>query len=126
MHSESPFSSLDSSVVDLDWDQLNQLSEGNSEFELELLQMFTEDIPIYIEEIKNALVSQDLITLKRVSHQIKGSSSNIGAKKIESLAANLETVGSENTWELVTEVVAKLEEKLEVLQQLIEQKYLKS
>jgi HPt (histidine-containing phosphotransfer) domain-containing protein len=121
MHSEPPFSSL----VDLDWDQLNQLSEGNSEFELEILQMFAEDLPAYIKEIKNAVVSQDLITLKRVSHQIKGSSSNVGAKKIESLATNLETVGSENSWQFVTEIVAKLEDRLEVIQQLIEQKYLK-
>ncbi|PSB02647.1 Hpt domain-containing protein [Merismopedia glauca] len=123
MYSESPFPSLDSSVVDIDWYQLSQLSEGNSEFELELLQMFTEDVPIYIEEIKTALANQDLVTLNRVAHQIKGSSGNVGAKKIESLAAELEKVSLDNSSELIREIILKLAEQLEVIKQLMNQKY---
>lgn len=123
MYSESQFSSLDSSVVDIDWDQLSQLSEGSSEFELELLQMFTEDLPIYIEEIKNAVTNEDLVTVKRAAHQIKGSSGNVGAKKIESLAAELEKISPEDSSELMRETISKLEAKLDVVKQLMSQKY---
>jgi hypothetical protein len=125
MHSESPFPSLDSSVVDIDWDQLSQLSEGSPEFELELLQMFMEDMPIYLEEIKTAVVNQDLITFKRVAHQIKGSSGNVGAKKFETMAAALETVSLETSSNFVQEAISKLENYLEILEQLITDKYLK-
>lgn len=124
MFSESPFSSLNSSAVDIDWERLAQLSEGNSEFELELLEMFTEDLPIYIDEIKNALNEGDLATLGRVAHQIKGSSGNVGAKTIEEIAANLEKLASQNSLTLLSENIPKLEIKLAAVKQLISQKYL--
>jgi histidine phosphotransfer protein HptB len=123
MNLESQFSATDSSAFDIDWQQLNQLSEGNSEFELELLQMFIEDLPTYIEEIKVALNREDLVTVNRLAHQIKGSSGNLGAKKLQNLGADLEKMAQEDNAELIKNTIPKLERGLIAIEQIIREKY---
>lgn len=123
MYSEPNFSSLDSSTVDLDWQQLSQLSEGNSEFELELLQMFAEDIPIYLEEIEKAIADKDCKNLKRIAHQIKGSSGNVGAKAMEEVAAKIESSSSNSNLAALEENVKDLEVKFARVKDLIAEKY---
>ncbi|MEH2432792.1 MAG: hypothetical protein V7K25_00775 [Nostoc sp.] len=46
---------VDSFKLPIDWKRLHQLSENNSEFELELLQIFVEDIQPRLEGIKIAI-----------------------------------------------------------------------
>jgi hypothetical protein len=63
----------------IDWKRLHQLSENNSEFELELLQMFVEDIQPRLEILKIAIADNNYEQIAIQIHQIKGASANIGA-----------------------------------------------
>ncbi|WP_138504837.1 response regulator [Nostoc sp. PA-18-2419] len=96
-------STKDADLVDLpiDWERLHQLSENNPEFEIELLQIFVEDIQVRLEIIKMAIAVHDFEQLAREAHQIKGASANMGitimhqaAEKLEQLARNQERRGT--------------------------------
>ncbi|MBH8572411.1 response regulator [Nostocaceae cyanobacterium CENA369] len=103
--SEQTVSTANVGSVDLpiDWEHLHQISENDSEFELNLLEIFVEDIQHHLEITKAAIASHDFEQLAREAHQIKGASANIGAinmrlaaEKLEQLARNQERRGTTN------------------------------
>jgi HPt (histidine-containing phosphotransfer) domain-containing protein len=80
-------------LIDIDWEQLHQVSEDDPEFELELLTMLAEDVKIHINDLRQAVVDRDALTIASEAHYIKGASANVGiisitaaAKQIEALA----------------------------------------
>ncbi|OYE03237.1 ATP-binding protein [Nostoc sp. 'Peltigera membranacea cyanobiont' 232] len=103
----------------IDWERLHQLSENNPEFELELLQIFIEDIQPRLEVVKIAIASHDFDQIALQSHQIKGASVNIGAttmhllaEKLEQLAYNQEDRGTNNLILGLEEFVKRIQEFL--------------
>ena len=79
--------------IDIDWEQLHQVSENDPEFELELLTMLAEDVKIHINDLRQAVVDRDTAAIAHEAHYIKGASANVGivgmtkfAKQIEQLA----------------------------------------
>ncbi|MEH1845775.1 MAG: GAF domain-containing protein [Nostoc sp.] len=118
---EQTASTTDVSSVNLpiDWERLHQLSENNPEFELELLQIFVEDIQPRLEVMKIAIASHDFEQLAREAHQIKGASANVGAtimhlaaEKLEQLAQNQERRGTTNLILELEEFVKRIQEFL--------------
>ncbi|MEH1855997.1 MAG: ATP-binding protein [Nostoc sp.] len=118
---EQTVSTTNVDLVDLpiDWERLHQLSENNPEFELELLQMFVEDIEPRLEIIKIAIATHDFKQIALQIHQIKGSSANMGittmrlaAEKIEQLAYDQERRGTTN-------LIVELEEFLKRIQEFL-------
>ncbi|MCC5633118.1 response regulator [Nostoc sphaeroides CHAB 2801] len=110
---------VDSIDLPIDWKRLHQLSENNLEFELELLQIFVEDIQPHLEVIKTAIATHDFKQLALEIHQIKGSSANIGAttmhlaaEKLEQLARNKERRGTTNLISELEEFVKRIQEFL--------------
>ncbi|MGA7932669.1 MAG: response regulator, partial [Kovacikia sp.] len=77
-------------TLDIDWEQLHQISDGSEEFELELLQTFVKDAEKSLVEIAAAIVGQDFRKLEHAAHQIKGASANIGLKLPRAAADRLE------------------------------------
>jgi histidine phosphotransfer protein HptB len=71
-------------------EHLRQLSEGDTEFELELLQVFVEDTQSHLDAAISAIAANDYKTLEREVHQIKGASGNVGAEAMQALALVLE------------------------------------
>ena len=118
---EQIVSTTDVDLVDLpiDWERLHQLSENNPEFELELLQIFVEDIQSRLEVVKIAIASDDFEQIAHQAHQIKGSSANMGvttmslaAEKLEAVAYNQERRGSSNLILELEEFVKRIREFL--------------
>ncbi|MEH2050248.1 response regulator [Nostoc sp.] len=94
---------VDSVDLPIDWERLHQLSENNPEFELELLQIFVEDIQPRLELIKIAIATHNFEQIAQETHQIKGASANMGvttmhlaAEKLEKIAYNQERRGTSN------------------------------
>ena len=111
----------DVGLVDLpiDCKRLHQLSENNPEFELELLQIFVEDIQPRLEVIKIAIADHDYEQLALQTHQIKGASANMGvttmylaAEKLEQLAINQERRGTTNLISELEDFVKRIQEFL--------------
>ncbi|MBN3926415.1 response regulator [Nostoc sp. NMS4] len=103
----------------IDWERLHELSENNQEFELELLQIFVEDIQPRLEVIKIAIADHDFEQIAHQSHQIKGASANMGvtimhlaAEKLEQLALRQERRGTSNLIVELEDFVKRIQEFL--------------
>ncbi|MEH2061267.1 MAG: ATP-binding protein [Nostoc sp.] len=110
---------VDSVDLPIDWERLHELSENNPEFELELLQIFVEDIQPRLEAVKIAIAADDFEQLALQGHQIKGSSANMGvttmslaAEKLEQLAYKQERRGSSNLILELEEFIKRIREFL--------------
>jgi HPt (histidine-containing phosphotransfer) domain-containing protein len=77
-------------LIDIDWEQLHQVSEDDPEFELELLTMLAEDVKIHIGDLRQAIVAGDSIAIAHEAHYIKGASANVGITSITNTAKQIE------------------------------------
>jgi PAS domain S-box-containing protein len=76
--------------IEIDWEQLHQVSEDNPEFELELLTMLAEDVKVHIEDLDRAVAQSDAAAIAQEAHYIKGASANVGVISISNLAKQIE------------------------------------
>ena len=83
--------------IDIDWEQLHQVSEDDPEFELELLTMLAEDVKLHIEDLRQAVIDGDATAIAHEAHYIKGSSANVGVRQIATLAKQLEQLAHEQS-----------------------------
>jgi HPt (histidine-containing phosphotransfer) domain-containing protein len=74
----------------LDLEHLRQISEGCPEFEQELLQIFLEDSRQHLDVLRQAIAQSNLPQIKRTTHHLKGSSANVGAKRVGAIAMQIE------------------------------------
>ncbi len=75
----------------IDWRALKQLSDGDSQFERELLSMFVDDTRSNLSELGDAVMARDAQRVTKLAHYLKGSCGNVGIMSLHSCAANLES-----------------------------------
>lgn len=63
---------------------------GDESFLQEIIDIFLDDTPTRITELRTSLASGDQGTFARAAHSIKGSASNLGAEPLRAAAATLE------------------------------------
>ncbi len=112
---------IDIGFIDLpiDWERLHQLSENNPEFELELLQIFVDDIQPRLEVIKIAIATYDFDQLAREAHQIKGASANMGVTTMYMAAEKLEQLVHNQERQITTSLISELEEFVKRIQEFL-------
>jgi HPt (histidine-containing phosphotransfer) domain-containing protein len=103
----------------IDPEQLNQISEGDIEFEVEVLQVYVEDISQRIDKIREAIAIADYSQIKKQSHHIKGSSSNVGAMQMRAFAVQLEELGENPDSEKVLAISEQMLEEMQAVEQFI-------
>jgi HPt (histidine-containing phosphotransfer) domain-containing protein len=74
----------------LERDRLQELSDGCLDFEHELLTMFLKDSQQHLDQLRQAIAQQNQEQVYHHAHHLKGSSANIGAKRIRAIAHELE------------------------------------
>lgn len=111
----------DNSPINLE--HLRQLSDGDAEFELELLQVFVEDTQSHLEAARNAIATNDCKTIEREVHQIKGASANVGAQVMQVLALELEKQAQKQELINPTEIISQLEQHLSQVKALMTKYY---
>ena len=67
--------------------------ETDSDFVIELIDLYINEAPKQIQAITLALTTQAFSTLMITAHTLKGSSLNLGAKKLGALCLKLEELG---------------------------------
>jgi HPt (histidine-containing phosphotransfer) domain-containing protein len=95
-------------LIDIDWEQLHQVSEDDPEFELELLTMLAEDVKIHIEDLRRAVVEGDAIGIGHEAHYIKGASANVGIVSITALAKQIEHLAREQQLSSINPLIAQM------------------
>jgi CHASE2 domain-containing sensor protein/CheY-like chemotaxis protein len=85
-------SSMSEDPVELpiDLEYLNEITGGDSEFQVEVLQTFIEDAQLCIEKLTAAVQASDAIAVARLAHQLKGASSTAAVLKMPEIAKHIE------------------------------------
>jgi HPt (histidine-containing phosphotransfer) domain-containing protein len=100
-------------LIDIDWEQLHQVSEDDPEFELELLIMLAEDVKIHIVNLRQAVIDRDVAEIGREAHYIKGASANVGVVNLTNIAKQIEQISREqlvaDTASLVEQMVIEID-----------------
>ncbi|HLW76999.1 MAG TPA: Hpt domain-containing protein [Bryobacteraceae bacterium] len=93
---------------------------GDAELLKEIAQLFLEDYPKVMEEIRSAASRGDAKDLERSSHGLKGSVANFGASDAMEAARTLETMGRAEQLVEVQQVIRTLELALAALRPELE------
>ncbi|MCT7991281.1 PAS domain S-box protein [Laspinema olomoucense] len=110
--------SLEEAPIDLD--RLHEISRGDEEFELELLETFMEDAVVYLEDIKIFVKTQNWVELSRRAHQLKGGSATVAVLSMPNIARQIESQAHQQCRDGLEELVAELESILNCIQRFIE------
>jgi histidine phosphotransfer protein HptB len=102
--------------IDLDAiDNLRDLNPGDGgEFLREIVNIYLEDTPKRLDDMKLALAKGDLAGFTRAAHTIKGSSANVGAQVLKSVAERLEYQSRKEGLNGVGSLIADCEEAFAV------------
>ncbi len=104
----------------IDWEHLHQISDGNEDFERELLDIFVEDTQTHLEEAQTALHLDDYTAVSRAAHHVKGASANVGLKEMRTIASKLEADANGKQLANAPEMLAKLAELLQDVQAFLD------
>jgi HPt (histidine-containing phosphotransfer) domain-containing protein len=105
--------------IDIDWEQLHQVSEDDPEFELELLTMLAEDVKIHIDDLRQAVIDGDALTIAIEAHYIKGASANVGVISITAAAKQIEALARQQQLDDTAAIVEKMATDLSSLETYI-------
>ena len=112
----------------LDMDQVGELIALDETLEVlsEFTGMYREQAPGHIAAIRDAFAAGDLEALSRAAHTLKGSSANLGVKRVAETARQLERAGRANEADGVPGWIGELDgrhgEACAALQALIDAK----
>ena len=90
MHSMQSTIATANNIIPIDWKRLHDLSDGNQEFEVELLKIFFVETKTQLQILSLAILESDLPTIEHLAHKLKGSSGNIGLFDLYQHASLLE------------------------------------
>jgi HPt (histidine-containing phosphotransfer) domain-containing protein len=89
----------------INWDRLHQISDGDGEFEIELLQMLAEDLQEQMLSLTAAVADRDNAALKHLAHYLKGATANLGLTVMSGLALKLEGTAATEQYEEAAQLV---------------------
>eukprot|EP01089_Gocevia_fonbrunei_P020692 TRINITY_DN776_c0_g1_i1.p1 TRINITY_DN776_c0_g1~~TRINITY_DN776_c0_g1_i1.p1 ORF type:complete len:127 (-),score=23.37 TRINITY_DN776_c0_g1_i1:51-431(-) len=99
--------------------QLTQVSEGDHEFEEDVVNTYAEDFPKLVARLHELCVDSKIRTLSqtesdeltRSAHDIKSSSSNVGAAKVHGVGEIMETLAKTGQYERIFDYFADCDAK---------------
>lgn len=90
--------------------------DGDKELLAQIIEIFLEECPKQVGEIREAVAAKDAPSLARLAHKLKGSVGNFAAKRAFEAALRLETICRKGDLSDVEEVSAQLEAEIGRLQ----------
>jgi HPt (histidine-containing phosphotransfer) domain-containing protein len=82
---------------------------GDMDFLKEMLAMFEESIPTFLEALHDAIEHRDAPTLSRAAHQLKGAALNLSVLQVAEKAADLDELGRTADFEKTEAALKALE-----------------
>ena len=92
---------------------------GDTELLDDVLQVFLEECPRMLEEVRGAVNGGDPKLVRRAAHSMKGALLNISAVPAAAEASQLEELGSEERLAESAPVLERLHQEIERLQQVL-------
>lgn len=100
---------------------LGNYSEGDKEFEKELIDSYKQSITEHLPKLKEALENNDLPGSILRSHDIKGSSSYIGAEAVRVVSEKMETLCKGSRIKEASEYLSKLCKETKIVFKLLDE-----
>ncbi len=105
--------------------RIQEIAGGDLDFEHELITDFLSGIVRHFEALAEALMKQDIGSLRCVAHAVKGSSATAGARRMNRLASRLERTVETGELGQVGDILATLKSEFEQVRSYL-QGYLSS
>lgn len=96
----------------IDWQGAMQKSQIPEKALMELAELFLEEAPRMLSEIRSALEQGDSRTLKRAAHTLKGSASVFEARSVAETAKQMESLGKDEQLGEARKLLATLEQEI--------------
>ena len=109
-------------MVVLDWQHLCSITDGDTEFEMEILGDYLLESAKQLDAMMDASAANDLESVRILSHTLKGSSRTIGACRLGFLGEILETQAKNGSLENSTELFEMVAEGINDLKQAYEER----
>ena len=103
----------------IDWDVARKNTGNDAELLDNLIQIFLEESPHMLAEIRQAIDTSDAGLLRRAAHMLKGSAALFGAQPVVDAALRLEMMGRENNFALAAQGLDRLEPRTSRLVQVL-------
>ena len=94
--------------------------DGDAGLLREVTALFLEDTPSLLRQIREGIASQDCQAVERAAHTLKGSVSNFGAKSVQELAFQLESLTHDGHLQGADEIFRQLEQQMALLNPALE------
>jgi CheY-like chemotaxis protein len=92
---------------------LQQLAKANPSFMRDITALFREDALVRLHELRDSLGGSNADKVARAAHSLKSSSGNIGASRMYSLCATIESTARQGNLAGVAEMVEQLATELD-------------
>jgi len=86
----------------------------------ELIEMFIEEVPVYVNNLKRFFKNNDISSVIHQAHTIKGASANVEAHGIKYWALKIEMAGTNNDFDRIYSYVKNFEGEFEKFKSAIE------
>lgn len=85
----------------------------------QIVEVFLDDIPKQLENLKDALIEKDAKTAERISHSVKGAAATVGGEILREIALVCEQCGRENRLAELQDNVPAMEQAFAELRQAL-------
>lgn len=99
----------------IDREYLSEISGGDVEFELDLIQTFLEAAPTLVEGYAAAVASGNCAGARHAAHTLKGSSRSIGATKFARVCEDAERAARAEDAELCKSLLPQIQASFDAL-----------
>ncbi len=107
----------------LDFTELESLSNGKSDFVLELLEIFLKTTGEGIDKLDQAFKDQDLNQIREVAHQIASPNKHIGAKTLYAHLKKLEEYAIKKLqWSELRSIMIEVDEEYKSVRRMVQDK----
>jgi HPt (histidine-containing phosphotransfer) domain-containing protein len=77
--------------------KINEMADGDQEFIQSIIQVFLDEVPLDLKELKQAVDSGDFEQIYKLSHKIKPNVDLLGMESTRVLALEMEQMGRNNS-----------------------------
>ena len=81
---------------------------GDKEIYDELMELFIDNAETQMEQLKSAVENNEIDSIERLAHSIKGAAANLGVMIVQETANDLEQIGREKNIDAVDEKYEQL------------------
>ncbi|KAM3115158.1 GAF domain-containing protein [Phormidesmis sp. 146-33] len=103
----------------IDWEHLHQISDGNTDFEQELLQIFVTDTQEHLNTAQTALATGNHEAVARAAHHIKGASANVGLTEMQTIASKLDHQSQQQNLEEAPQLLLALAHSIQTVRDFL-------